>query len=141
MTITISNGLILIEDQWILDFLASTASIEILYKNNCGETVIVSPTISDFNDSNQYEITANEGIYFIQLNNLTTSEDQTSCVSYITEATKCKIVDLVSQDCDEELVSYYIALTLVNQCENCTCDNACKIYDEMKKLLENDCNC
>jgi len=144
MTITLVNNQMLIEDVWIDGFVNSTTDISVEYSHNCGESVILSPTLSDVNVDNQLVIDISEGAYYVTLLNITdpqTIGKQELCVVYITEETKCKIEDKVAEECDTQLISYYVALSLVNNCE-CKCDKACKIYEKLTNLInDHECNC
>ena len=143
MTATITNNILYLEDQWILDLVASTADLTISTTYNCGETVTVSLTAGDIVDD-QYSINVEEGPYYIVLTNITDPNNiqtKTLCAVNLTEETQCKVADKIEEKCNENLASYYVALQLVNNCSECTCEKACSIYEEILNILNNGCNC
>lgn len=143
MILTITNNQLLIESPWIDAFVASTGSFLIEYTHNCGEVITISPTLEDINDDDQFVLSIEDGVYLVTLINDTTSTllKQTRCVSYITDETRCKMITKVEEQCDSKLVEKYIALQLVNDCTECDCTKACKIFESFIKDLNNECNC
>jgi len=144
MTLTITDGVLLISDTWINEYILGGDSVDIQYTHNCGDTTTVSPATDDFNGSNQYELPVSTGIYYIKIikaPDSDTPQTKGGCLSNLTETIRCKVVEKAEEGCDK-VVTYYIALQLVNNCtEECDCEKACKIYEELNKILNNECNC
>lgn len=92
---------------------------------NCTETTTVVITES------QYEITKN-GIYLFKNNGLSFVR------FYIDEETKCKLYSKLTPKCD--LYYYYTALDLIQYCPN-KYEEACEIYKELFKFIDNECDC
>lgn len=140
-----TNDQMLISDSWIDAFVDGTDEITISYKHNCGDLVTLNPSLSDINADNQYVLDIMEGVYYVTLTNTTDQNNiqtQNLCVVYLTEDTKCKVTEVIAEDYDLKIASYYTALNLVNSCTECKCDKACTIYDEFIKLIDNgNCNC
>ena len=145
MTLTITNGQILIADPWIDALVAGTDTVTITYTYNCASTsTTVTPTAADINASNQYPLDVSEGPYYITLTNTTDAnnlQSQSLCAVYLSDTTKATVQEKIQENCDIKLASYYTALTLTNSCE-CQCEKVCKIYSVFSTLIsDNECNC
>lgn len=49
---------------------------------------------------------------------------------------KCRVLDFVSQNLDSPVGIYYETLKYINSCATCSCETGCKLWEEIKKILD-----
>jgi hypothetical protein len=90
-----------------------------------------------------------DGVYYFEIiveNTITGEKTKQRSCFFNGHLLKCLLIDYIANhptDC--KVFQFYQALTFINNCSDCNCENGCIIYNELLKLLTNnknhDCGC
>jgi hypothetical protein len=97
-----------------------------IYKNG-----LLVETITIEEGTTEYQYEGENGVYLFD------NEGAQDAEAYLDSETRCKVY---SKRCIPGLIEYYIFLDLIGDCAS-KYKEAVEIYDELIKLIEDDCEC
>lgn len=84
---------------------------------------------------NRYVISLPVGLHQLKLIKVDGTERTEESLCYFNQCgIECDIVDLVAEG-NHDAWEYFEALRLVNECDTCSCNKACVIWEELSKIL------
>lgn len=89
-----------------------------------------------------------DGVYFIEIvveNTVTGEKTKQRLCFFNGHLLKCELIDFIANNPKSDIFKFYLALTFINNCSDCNCENGCIIYNELLKIIKNnrnhDCGC
>jgi len=165
LTYTINSGCasIDVESDLITAYVAALPSpdhtLSLAVKVDCGDPITITLDGDSLDtDNNKYVLLPadlsqttkiSDGVLHLTLTKTVTSSGDTtkqySCL-FVDCDTKCELIEFLASNSTSNAYAYYQVLTHLNTCTDCSCTDACTIWNYLQTLLgnttqTNDCGC